>query len=67
MEVINHLNHQFQEAMDRSLIVRISLVDKIKVGWPISHNSNIHEKGGQAKTEIQEALCIPQEKRAPKN
>ena len=67
MEVINHLNHQFQEAMDKSLIVRISLVDKRKVGCCISHNSNKHEKGRQAKTEIQEALCTPHQKRALKN
>jgi len=53
--------------MDKSLIVYISLVDIRKVGWHISHNSNKHEKGGQAKTEIQEALCIPHEKRALKN
>ena len=67
MEVIDHLNHQLQEALDKSLIVHIYLLDKRKLGWCVSHNSNKHEKGGQAKTEIQEALCIPQEKRALKN
>jgi len=45
------------------LYISLSLVDKRKVGWHISHNSNKHKKGRQAKTGIQEALCIPQEKK----